>query len=68
MGFTIYGIVLEEDGILDDLTAITWQVIGGASMVGFIFLLLVLVAIIKILQSPGTCGEVSLLLIRFYVQ
>ena len=59
MTFTIYGIVLPEDGIFEDLAAITWSILGGAAMVGFIFLLIILVAVIKIVQSPGTCGEVS---------
>ena len=36
-----------------------WEEIAGWIMVGFVFLVLVLVALIKVLQSSGNCTTVS---------
>jgi len=36
-----------------------WSHIAGGVLVGFIFLVILLVAVIKVIQSPGNCAEVK---------
>jgi len=44
---------------LPDVARNEWTAVSGGAMVGFVLLVLILVAAVKVCQSGGTCVEVS---------
>ena len=66
LAFTVYGLVtsgpssLGYNHIPDDMSSV-WGDIAGGVLVGFIFIVLLVVAVIKVAQAPGSCAEVCVI-------